>query len=69
MPSFAASASQHLNVKIKNTGGFGGSSYGAGNADRLLKHYNSQGFMDRSYIENSCSQNPSFTLNYASVNP
>jgi len=46
MPSFAASASQHLNVKIKNTGGFGGSSYGAGNADRLLKHYNSQGFKD-----------------------
>ena len=46
MPSFAASASQHLNVKIKNTGGFGGSSYGAGNADRLLKHYNSQGFTD-----------------------
>jgi len=46
MPSFAASASQHLNVKIKNTGGFGGSSYGAGNADRLLKHYNSQGSTD-----------------------
>ena len=62
MPSFAASASQHLNVKIKNTGGFGGSSYGAGNADRLLKHYNSQGFTDHfehfHYLGRFLSVNP-----------